>query len=160
MANALTWFEIPTQDLDRAVRFYETVLGVRLRREVFGGVPHALFPVGETDIGGALIHDDHRKPSLGGTLVYLDAAGKLDACVEPVRGAGGRARGGRAGHPAAAGPLDACGERVRGAGGTLLMPKTAIGEYGFIAVLGDTEGNSVAPHSPRAGCARASRPTC
>jgi predicted enzyme related to lactoylglutathione lyase len=123
MANALTWFEIPTQDLDRAVRFYETVLGVRLRREVFGGVPHALFPVGETDIGGALIHDDHRKPSLGGTLVYLDAAGKLDACVE----------------------------RVRGAGGTLLMPKTAIGEYGFIAVLGDTEGNSVALHSPRAG---------
>ena len=48
MANALTWFEIPTQDLDRAVRFYETVLGVHLKREVFGGVPHAIFPAGET----------------------------------------------------------------------------------------------------------------
>src|SRR4029453_15148249 len=132
MANALTWFEIPTQDLDRAVRFYETVLGVRLRREGFGGVPHALLPVGETGSGGPLTPDGRRTPSRGGTLVSLDAAGKLDACVE----------------------------RVRGAGGTLLMPKTAVGEYGFIPVPGDTEGNSVAPHSPRAGCARASRPTC
>ena len=119
MANALTWFEIPTQDLDRAVRFYETVLGVRLKREVFGGIPHALFPVGETDIGGALIHDERRKPSLGGTLVYLDAAGKLDGCVE----------------------------RVRSAGGTLLMPKTPIGEYGFIVLATDTEGNMFGLHS-------------
>ena len=43
------------------------------------------------------------------------------------------------------------GERVRGAGGVLIMPKTDIGVPGFIAVLRDTEGNSVALHSPRAG---------
>jgi predicted enzyme related to lactoylglutathione lyase len=29
------------------------------------------------------------------------------------------------------------------------MPKTDIGDPGFIAVLRDTEGNSVALHSPR-----------
>lgn len=28
MKDAITWFEIPAQDLDRAARFYETVLGV------------------------------------------------------------------------------------------------------------------------------------
>lgn len=121
MANALTWFEIPTQDLDRAVRFYETVLGIQLKREVFGGVPHAIFPAGQGDASGALIQDAHRKPSSEGTLIYLDVAGKLDGCVE----------------------------RLRGAGGTLLMPRTDIGDPGFIAVFRDTEGNSVALHSPR-----------
>lgn len=121
MANALTWFEIPTQDLDRAVRFYETVLGVHLKREVFGGVPHAIFPAGDSDASGALIQDGHRKPSVEGTLIYLDAAGKLDDCVE----------------------------RLRGAGGTLMLPKTDIGDPGFIAVFRDSEGNSVALHSPR-----------
>jgi hypothetical protein len=121
MANALTWFEIPTLDLDRAVQFYETVLGVHLKREVFGGVPHAMFPAGQSDAGGALIHDGHRRPSGEGTLIYLDAGGRLDACID----------------------------RIRGAGGTLLMPKTDIGDPGFIAVFRDTEGNSVALHSPR-----------
>jgi hypothetical protein len=121
MANALTWFEIPTQDLDRAVHFYETVLGVHLKREVFGGVPHALFPAGQSDTGGALIQDGRRKPSAEGTLIYLDAAGKLDDCVE----------------------------RLRGTGGTLMLPKTDIGDPGFIAVFRDSEGNSVALHSPR-----------
>jgi predicted enzyme related to lactoylglutathione lyase len=121
MANALTWFEIPTLDLNRAVQFYETVLGVHLKREVFGGVPHAMFPAGQSDAGGALIQDGHRKPSSEGTRIYLDAGGKLDACVD----------------------------RVRGAGGMLLMPKTDIGDPGFIAVFRDTEGNSVALHSPR-----------
>ena len=86
MANALTWFEIPTLDLDRAVRFYESVLGVRLKREVFGGVPHAMFPAGQSDAGGALIQDGRRQPSTEGTLIYLDVAGKLDVCVERVRG--------------------------------------------------------------------------
>ncbi len=123
MSNALTWFEIPTLDLDRATRFYETVLGVRLKREVFGGVPHAIFPAGERDATGALIQDGRRKPSSDGALIYLDAAGKLDACVE----------------------------RLGKAGGTLLLPKTDIGNPGFIAVFRDPEGNSVALHSPRNG---------
>ena len=82
-----------------------------------------MFPAGQSDAGGALIQDGRRKPSAEGTLIYLDVAGNLDACVE----------------------------RVRGAGGVLIMPKTDIGDPGFIAVLRDTEGNSVALHSPRAG---------
>lgn len=34
--NALTWFEIPVNNLDRAQAFYETVLGAPLRREAMG----------------------------------------------------------------------------------------------------------------------------
>ena len=121
MANALTWFEIPTLDLDRAVRFYETVLGIQLKRELFGGIPHAIFPAGPSDASGALVQDARLKPSKDGTLVYLDVTGKLEACVE----------------------------RVRSTGGAVLMPKTDIGEPGFIAVFRDTEGNAVGLHSAR-----------
>ena len=32
-ATAITWFEIPAQDLERAVWFYESVLQQELRRE-------------------------------------------------------------------------------------------------------------------------------
>ncbi len=34
--NALTWFEIPVTDIDRAQRFYETLLARDLRREQMG----------------------------------------------------------------------------------------------------------------------------
>jgi predicted enzyme related to lactoylglutathione lyase len=121
MANALTWFEIPTVDLDRALRFYETVLDLKLNKEVFGGTPMAIFPHSESNAGGALVQDPKRNPSPDGTLIYLDAAGKLDACIE----------------------------RVRRAGGTLVSPKTDIGDPGFVAVFRDPEGNVVALHSPR-----------
>ena len=38
MANAVNWFEIPVADLDRAARFYERALDIRLKREVFGSM--------------------------------------------------------------------------------------------------------------------------
>ena len=41
-------------------------------------------------------------------------------------------------------PLD----RVEGAGGKILQPKESIGEFGFIAMILDTEGNRIGLHSP------------
>jgi uncharacterized protein len=121
MANALTWFEIPTTDLGRAVKFYEAVLGITLKQEVFGGTPMAIFPAGVQDTSGALVQEAGRTPSSGGTLIYLDAAGKLDACLS----------------------------RVTAAGGSVVSGRTDIGDPGYVAVLRDTEGNLVALHSPR-----------
>lgn len=121
MKNAAVWFEIFVADMDRAARFYQDTLGVELRREDFGGKPHAIFPAGEGGAGGALVRDAERKPNGGGTLVYLSATGKLDACLD----------------------------RVPHAGGAVLLPKTDIGEHGFIAIARDTEGNSVGLHSER-----------
>jgi predicted enzyme related to lactoylglutathione lyase len=121
MANALTWFEIPTHDLDRAVKFYETVLGISLKREVFGGTPMAIFPASREDTSGALVQEAGRTPSTEGTLIYLDAAGRLDDCLA----------------------------RVARAGGAVVSGRTDIGDPGYVAVLRDTEGNLVALHSPR-----------
>ena len=121
MANVLNWFEIPTTDLERAARFYEAVLGVSLKREDFGGRPMAMFPYVEGSAGGTLVHDVHRKPSADGTLIYLDARGALDACLQ----------------------------RVPKAGGAIIAPRADIGDPGFIAIFRDTEGNTVALHQER-----------
>lgn len=122
MTNALNWFEIPVLDLARATRFYEEVLGERLKQETFAEVPMAIFVRKDPQaLSGALIKDSRRRPSADGSLIYLNAAGKLDACLE----------------------------RVAKAGGTVLMPKTEIGDPGFIALVRDTEGNTLGLHAPR-----------
>lgn len=121
MANALSWFEVPTTDLDRAMRFYETVLGISLKREVFGGTPMAVFPFSDKMTGGALVLDSRRKPGADGVLIYLNTFGKLDACLG----------------------------RVAKAGGAVLMPRSDVGDPGFVATFRDTEGNTIALHQER-----------
>jgi uncharacterized protein len=120
MKNALNWFEIPVADLDRACGFYEKVLAVQLRRETFFGVANALFPFQDPGVGGALVRDEARPVAAGGSLVYIDATAKLEACLA----------------------------RVPEAGGVVLRPRTAIGQAGFIALVRDSEGNTVGLHSP------------
>lgn len=53
--DAVTWFEIPTADLDRATHFYEHLLDTKLHRAVFGD-PMAVFPCDPEGVGGALVH--------------------------------------------------------------------------------------------------------
>lgn len=90
--SLINWFEIPVRDLDRAQRFYETVLGHAMRRERMApGHDLALFPYPEEGTGGCLVHgEDVAGPSLSGSLVYLDAGPTLDAAVARVLPAGGR----------------------------------------------------------------------
>ena len=117
--NAINWFEIVVTDLDRAARFYESTLGIALRREGSPDLPMAIFPYQDPGLGGALIRDGRRAPGAGGSLVYLNANGKLEACLE----------------------------RVARAGGSVITPRTAIGPFGFIASVRATEGNQVGLHA-------------
>ena len=120
--HAIHWFEVFVSDLDRAVRFYQTMLAVELRRTSEDGRPMALFAsAGESGVGGALVRQVGREPTPSGVIVYLDADGKLDACLA----------------------------RVEGAGGRVVMAKTDIGPPGFIALVRDSEGNLVGLHSER-----------
>ena len=85
--HAINWFEIPVTDMDRAVAFYEAVLGVPLER-MDVGTPVAVFPHDDEGVGGALSLDG-RKPSAEGSLVYLEVDGKLQDALDRVPGAGG-----------------------------------------------------------------------
>ena len=122
MSNAINWFEIPSKNLDKAARFYETTLGVTLRREVFGGVPHAVF---ETDkskpelVSGAVVDRAQNQPGAAGVVIYLNCPDGVPAALA----------------------------RATQAGGKQLMPTTSIGENGWIAIVEDLDGNVVGLHA-------------
>jgi predicted enzyme related to lactoylglutathione lyase len=119
LTHATNWFEIPTLDLDRAAGFYEALLGEPLTE--YGGDDRMyLFPSSQDGVGGALVHRPSQQPSGGGTMVYLNVDGQLDAALD----------------------------RALAAGASLLMPKTAVpGDHGHFACIRDTEGNHVGLHS-------------
>jgi len=119
MANALNWFEIPASDIKRAMKFYSTIFGVEMSSmEAMPGFTMAMFPA-EDGVGGAVLQGEGYTPSTEGTLVYLNGGEDLSAVLN----------------------------KVEGAGGQVLMPKTDIGENGFMAFFKDTEGNKVGLHS-------------
>jgi predicted enzyme related to lactoylglutathione lyase len=120
--DSITWFEIPSRDLDRAQRFYEAVLATPLRRERIGEAVLAVFPYADGGVSGCL-HQGPGTPAPGsrGTLVYLDASPSLDAALA----------------------------RAGAAGGQVVTPKTALPPgMGFFAHIEDIEGNRVGLHAP------------
>ncbi len=119
MKNAINWFEIPARDFQRAVAFYSAILGEAVVVHNFGGEPHGMFPCDEDGVTGAIVAGDGYTPSVDGTTVYLNVEDRLDGVIG----------------------------RVTGAGGQILLPKTDIGPHGFIAIIGDSEGNKVGLHS-------------
>lgn len=109
------WFEIPTRDLDRAVRFYEVVLGARMLREDAGAMSMAVFPFQKPHPSGALVRADGYDPGDRGTVIYLN--------VQDIR------------------PVLA---RVEKAGGNVVLPLTKLpDEAGVFAQIRDCEGNRV-----------------
>lgn len=119
--NAVSWFEIPVRDLDRAQRFYETLLNQALRREQMGPTQMAIFPYQDGAIGGCLLQDGRTEPARQGTLVFLNAGPSLDATLR----------------------------RVAEAGGRISTPRIDLpGDMGCYAHVEDCEGNRVGLHSP------------
>ncbi|MEQ9404861.1 MAG: VOC family protein [Cyclobacteriaceae bacterium] len=118
--NAVNWFEIPVNDMDRAKGFYENILGVELAINEMGGSLMGWFPGGPEDQGatGTLIKAEGYTPSYDGTVVYLSVGD-----IEETLG------------------------KISDNGGKTIVPKTSIGDYGFIAHFEDCEGNRVALHS-------------
>ena len=117
--SALTWFEIPTADFDRARRFYETIFETTMPEHPFGNARIAMFPYEQPGVGGCLDEGSASRPAAGGVVVYLDARGRLDRTLELVASAGGR----------------------------VVAPKTQLPNIGFVAHVIDSEGNRIGLHS-------------
>ncbi|HZZ09279.1 MAG TPA: VOC family protein [Paraburkholderia sp.] len=120
-SQVVAWFEIPSVDFDRAVRFYEIALDVKLTREEMGGQPIAVFAHEQPATGGAIIQSPSMKPAAGGVLVYLSAQPDVNAALARIERAGGKTDG----------PV-------------IKLPQ----DIGYIAFFTDTEGNRLGLHSP------------
>ena len=121
MSNAVNWFEIPVKNLERAVKFYQSILGKKLQTMEAMGMKTAFFPADMENgsVGGCLIVGKGYKPSTSGSLIYLNGGKNLSTILSKVEKAGGK----------------------------VVLPKTGIGHNGFMAHFIDSEGNKVGLHS-------------
>src|SRR5580692_1245945 len=88
--SRVVWFEIPAADMDRACRFYETVLATSLQRGEFESQTLGVFPYEKPAISGAVLYSPEHRPTNAGTVIYLNANPDLDAALARVTPAGGR----------------------------------------------------------------------
>jgi uncharacterized protein len=118
--NPIRYVEIPVTNLDRAMAFYEAVLGLDLERQTIDGYDMALFPFTEGASGatGALAKGDIYKPSKDGAIVYFTVPD-----IDPVL------------------------ERAKARGAAILYEKKSVGAFGFVAEIEDSEGNRIALHA-------------
>ena len=117
------FFDIYVADMDRAQRFYETVLETQLNAMDDPNDSSVQMRAFADDFqshgaGGALVKLEGAKPGPGGTMIYFTCE---DCAVEAAR--------------------------VEPAGGKLVRPKFPIGDHGFVALASDTEGNMIGFHS-------------
>jgi len=123
--NVVGWFEIYVNDMDRAANFYQAVLEKTLEDmsdPTDSGMQMMSFPMDETmsmyGAPGALVKMEDFGPSVGGTLVYF----AVDDCAVEE-------------------------SRVVAAGGKVTKSKQSLGEFGFMSLCKDTEGNIFGLHS-------------
>lgn len=124
MKHAISWFEIPAIDLERAQRFYESILGAPLFNMDMPNIKMRVLPSDQDPdaVGGAVVDSGgfHQPSATHGTLIYLNANPDVQIILD----------------------------RVEAAGGSILVPKTEISpEIGHMAVIIDTEGNRIGLHS-------------
>lgn len=118
--NISSYFEIPVNDLARAMAFYGAVFGHALERASVGGNEMAFFPYAQGAPGssGALAQGGSYLPGKSGVRIYFDV---LD--------------------------IQATLARAVQAGGAVLYPETAVGAFGFVAELEDLDGNCIGLHA-------------
>jgi predicted enzyme related to lactoylglutathione lyase len=121
--NAISWFEIPATDLNRAQKFYESIFGISMTPMDLANIKMRMFPLEDMmGVGGAIVDSGgfHTPSATDGPLIYLNANPDVQHVLDKVETAGGK----------------------------IIVPKTEISpDYGYMAVIIDTEGNRIAFHS-------------
>jgi uncharacterized protein len=119
-SNPVGWFDINVSNLERAKKFYETVFNLQLFDAPTEWGKQSFFPFNHEiqNISGALVEKADFSASSNNTVVYFETE---DCTTEE--------------------------KRIEQAGGKVMQPKMNIGEFGFISIFIDSEGNTVGLHS-------------
>ncbi len=122
LKNPVGYFEIPVQDLEKAIVFYNSVFGFEFQKDTIDGNEMAFFPQVEKGegISGSLSKGKTYIPSKTGTLIYFDSENIDETLIKVIK------------H-----------------GGKILYQKKSIGELGFVAEFEDCEGNKIALHQDK-----------
>jgi uncharacterized protein len=114
--NAVGWFDIYVSDMGRATKFYEAVLKHKLTElnDPTGETQMMSFSANMTAYGaaGALVKSKHSRPGVGGTMVYFSVE---DCSLQEAI--------------------------VQKCGGKVIRSKFSIGQFGWLTLCEDTEGN-------------------
>ena len=122
MSSVINWFNLPVADMNRAIEFYSNILEIELTRMPSpDGAENAFFPDPATMYAGALSSSPNLQPGQQGAQIFFNVDGKMEATIQ----------------------------RISAAGGQILMPRTDIGEFGYIASFLDSEGNMLGLHSTK-----------
>lgn len=123
--NPVVWFEIYVNDLKRAKKFYEQVLDLKLSELPMPEVNKdememIAFPMDMEGDGaaGALVKMQGVEAGGNSTIVYFRSE---DCSLEE--------------------------SKITNAGGKVITSKQSLGEYGFMVLATDTEGNTFGIHS-------------
>ena len=112
------WFEIPVSDMDRAVAFYNSVLGLELVVVDLGPIRMAVMPTNRNayGAGGALVQNENYTPQTDGLLAYFQCPDVKQAL-----------------------------NRANASGGKILLEKRHVSDdFGFMGLALDSEGNRIA----------------
>jgi predicted enzyme related to lactoylglutathione lyase len=121
--NPVGWFEIYVDDMSRAQKFYEAVFNIKLQALESPVIQMLAFPMKHAVPGcpGALVKmPGGDRPKGNAVIIYFTCE---DCAVE--------------------------GTRATQNGGKIFKEKFSIGQYGFIVLVHDTEGNMIGLHSRR-----------
>lgn len=118
--NPVCWFDINVANLERAKKFYESVFDIKLIDLPIEWGKQSTFPFENngTNATGALVEKENYVADSNNTVIYFSS----EDCI-----------------------TEEC--RVEKEGGKIIKAKTPIGEFGFISILSDTEGNTIGLHS-------------
>jgi len=121
-SNPVGWFDIHVSNLDRAKKFYEFVFNVQLTDLPMEWGRQALFPFSHENlnISGALVEKDDFIPNGNNTVVYFET----EECTKEEK-------------------------RIEEVGGKIVRPKMSIGDFGFVSIFADSEGNTIGLHSSK-----------
>ena len=120
MNNLISIVEIPTADFARAVKFYQTVLGLAIEEMEMDGNQMGVLPNENGTVNVVLVKGTDYKPTTDGAVLYLNAGDDLQPMLD----------------------------KVEQNGGQVILAKTEISpEMGYFALFIDTEGNKLGLHS-------------
>ncbi|MCK5833368.1 VOC family protein [bacterium] len=118
--NPVGWFEIPVVNMDRAKAFYESIFEIEMPVQTMDDNMMAWFPCDNTKLGscGSLVKMKDYIPSRDGVVIYFTVLN-----------------------------LEVVLDKVNENGGEVLVSRTSIGQYGFVAFFIDSEGNKIGLHT-------------